>query len=160
MAAVNLVRLSKSNSKLRSEENLRIKRVQCPEHLFPCLNGESAEGKSLLALMEAQTVRQANSDGFVVLKSLVVCPDCTVQYGQDETLQGEHSVLHQHRLQCIDPLLFADSHLMNIGGLGRQAGNTKDKIKLGNVVLALDLVRICHKFLIRAEDGGFVDDRK
>jgi hypothetical protein len=47
--------------------HVRVERVESPEDFLPGLNGENAEGESLLALMQPEPVGQANRDAFVML---------------------------------------------------------------------------------------------
>lgn len=95
-----------------------------------------------------------------MLQPLVVCPYGAVHKGQDETLKSSHGILHQDGIDGALPLTFTKSELLHVGGLARESGDGKDQVDLGNLVIALHLLRIRDELLVDAEESGFVENRK
>ncbi len=73
--------------------NLPVNGVQGPEDLFPRLQSEGAKREALLALVEAEPLRQADGNSLVVLQAAVVGGKGAVEQGEDQALQGAHGVL-------------------------------------------------------------------
>ena len=138
-------------------ERLPVKGIESPEDLLARLDGESAKREALLALVQAEAVREDDGDSLVVLKPLVVCANGAVHEGQDEALKGDDGVVHGDGLEGALPLLLADGNLLEVRELAREGGDAEDKIQLGKLVVVLDLVRVGDELLVDAQEGRLVE---
>jgi hypothetical protein len=108
-------------------------------------------------LVEAKSMRQADGDGFVVLKSLVIGSDCAVHQGQDQALQSDHSIVHENGIKGPLPLQLTSGDLFEIGIIGGESGNAEEEIELCELVVVFDLFRIGDELLVYFEERRLVD---
>jgi hypothetical protein len=104
--------------KTKSSGRKAVESVKRPENLLTGLNREGSKGEPFLALVQAQTVRQANGNTLVVLKPLVVGTHGTVEKGKSKALEGVHGVLHENGVEGGLPLLLAIGKLREIRVVG------------------------------------------
>ncbi len=92
-----------------------------------------------------------------MLKPLVIGPDGAVDKRKRETLQGHHRIVHEDCLQGSLPLLFAGGDLIEVRLVAGQRGDGENQVKLRQLVIVLDLLRVGDKFLVYAKESGLVE---
>lgn len=95
-----------------------------------------------------------------MLQAAVVSRQSAVEEGEDQALQGAHGVLQQHGVEGGGPLLLTCRELVEVRRRSGQAGKAEDEVKLGKLVVALDLFRVDYKLFIDAEEGWLMQGGK
>lgn len=147
-------------SRENNQENVPVQHVKRPKDLFPGLNCQDAEGEALLALVQSKAMRQPDGNALVVLEALVVGPDGAIHHGEEQTLQGDHGVVHEDCVQGPLPLRLAGGNLLEVGLLARQSGDAEDEVELGELVVVPNLLRVDDKLLVCSQEGRLVQHRE